>query len=85
MLLPLINKVKVAYYNSFQILKGLPRHCSASGMFTENHVCNFDARIRKGQISLYNHIKCSDNNFLLHIINSDRLYRFDMVKNICLS
>ncbi|XP_022834876.1 uncharacterized protein LOC111362434 [Spodoptera litura] len=47
-----ISAQRVQYNNGFRILMGLPRFCSASGMFAQAHVDGFQAIIKQNSASL---------------------------------
>ncbi|XP_050684019.1 uncharacterized protein LOC126978934 [Leptidea sinapis] len=59
-----INALRVQYNNIFRIMLGLPRYCSASGMFVENRVDGFSAIIRKRIASVKNRLERSPNIIL---------------------
>ncbi|CAG9133925.1 unnamed protein product [Plutella xylostella] len=59
-----INSLRVQYNNAFRMLLGLPRHCSASGMFAEARVDGFHAIVRKRTASLLSRVRGSTNNIL---------------------
>ena len=42
-----MSKVRVAYNNVFGLLFGYGRSCSASEMFVNNNIYNFECRLRK--------------------------------------
>lgn len=69
----LLDKVKVAYNDSFRIIFGYSRRCSASAMFAENSVRNFEALRRNSITSLIGQLCSSTNSILLQILNSDIL------------
>ncbi|XP_045449070.1 uncharacterized protein LOC123657593 [Melitaea cinxia] len=56
--------LRVQYNNAFRALLGLPRHCSASGMFAEEHTDGFYAIMRKRVASLWRRIRASTNSIL---------------------
>ncbi|KAJ0171844.1 hypothetical protein K1T71_012607, partial [Dendrolimus kikuchii] len=59
-----INALQVQYNNVFRMLLGLPRHCSASGMFAEARTDGFKAIIRKKSASLMQRLRGSTNSLL---------------------
>ncbi|PZC70354.1 hypothetical protein B5X24_HaOG202735 [Helicoverpa armigera] len=59
-----LNALRVQYNNGFRMLLGLPRFCSASGMFAEARVDGFHAIIRKRLASLLSRVRSSTNNIL---------------------
>ncbi len=67
----LLDKLKVTYNNCFRILMGYSRRCSASTMFCENRVRNFDAMRRNLIYSLLYRIAQSDNEIIRAIICSN--------------
>lgn len=66
------NALRVQYNNAFRVLLGLPRHCSASGMFAAARVDCFYTTIRKRCTSLARRIRTSPNTILKALSN-----RFD--------
>ena len=62
--------LEVAYNNVFRRFLGYEKYCSASGMFTENRVDGFDARVRKLVYSFRERLKDSDNSLIENIMNS---------------
>ncbi|XP_063367778.1 uncharacterized protein LOC134656202 [Cydia amplana] len=65
-----LNALRVQYNNGFRMLMGLPRYCSASGMFAEARVDAFIAIIRKRTASLMRRVRDSSNS-LLQLIPGD--------------
>lgn len=45
------NRLRVLYNNAFRALMGLPRYCSASGMFADTNINGFATIIRKRVVS----------------------------------
>lgn len=63
--------LRVQYNNAFRLLLGLPRYCSASGMFAEMRVDCFYTIMRKRCASLVRRVRASSNSILGMI--ADRL------------
>ncbi|XP_072946616.1 uncharacterized protein [Epargyreus clarus] len=61
--------LRVQYNNAFRALMGLPKYCSASGMFTEHNVDNFYAIMRKRVASLWSRARKSSNTLLQTVAN----------------
>ncbi|XP_039749996.1 uncharacterized protein LOC120626498 [Pararge aegeria] len=59
-----LNTLRVQYNNGFRILLGLPRFCSASGMFAQERIDDFYAIIRKKTASLLTRLRSSSNSIL---------------------
>ncbi|XP_063366759.1 uncharacterized protein LOC134655240 [Cydia amplana] len=59
-----LNTLRVQYNNAFRILLGLPRFCSASGMFAEHRTDGFHAIMRKRTASLMRRLRGSSNSLL---------------------
>lgn len=59
-----ISALRVQYNNGFRMLMGLPRFCSASGMFTHAQVDGFHAIIRQKSASLLCRVRASSNSIL---------------------
>lgn len=58
------SALRVQYNNAFRVLLGLPRYCSASGMFADAHTDGFHAIIRKRCASLLHRVRTSSNSIL---------------------
>ena len=59
-----LDVLRIQYNNVFRMLLRLPRFCSASQMFAENHTDGFHAIIRKKTASLLSRIRGSHNSIL---------------------
>lgn len=59
--------LRVQYNNAFRVLVGLPRFCSASGMFAEARVDCFYTTMRKRCTSLVRRVRASPNPILRSI------------------
>ncbi|XP_072939864.1 uncharacterized protein [Epargyreus clarus] len=76
------NALRVQYNDAFRVLMGLPRYCSASGMFTEARVDDFYAIIRKRTASLMRRVTGLINSLVSVIsnkINSPIMSHWNMV------
>ncbi|CAL8135222.1 unnamed protein product [Orchesella dallaii] len=71
----MVDKVKVAYNDSFRLIMGYSRKYSASLMFSENCVNDFHAMRRVAAYSLLRRTAESDNAILTAIINSNIFLR----------
>lgn len=58
------SDLRVLYNNAFRIVLGLPRFCSASGMFADAHTACFYATMRKRSASLVRRVRASSNAIL---------------------
>ncbi|KAG7299102.1 hypothetical protein JYU34_017603 [Plutella xylostella] len=58
------SALRVQYNNAFRVMLGLPRFCSASGMFAEARVDGFHAIVRKRIASLMCRFRGSPNSIL---------------------
>ena len=63
------SALRVQYNNAYRAMLGLPRHCSASGMFAEARVDDFFAIIRKRVASLMWRVRGSANSLLVSVVN----------------
>lgn len=61
------NALRIQYNNGFRMLLGLPRYCSASGMFAEERVDDFYGIIRKRTASLMSRIRGGSNSLLVSV------------------
>ncbi|KAL0830419.1 hypothetical protein ABMA28_002596 [Loxostege sticticalis] len=59
-----LETLRIQYNNVFRMLLGLPRCCSASGMFTEYQTDAFNAILRKKTASLIRRVRDSNNSIL---------------------
>lgn len=59
-----LSALRVQYNNIFRMLLGLPRFCSASGMFADARVDGFAAIMRKRIASLLGRVRSSHNSIL---------------------
>ncbi|XP_061711717.1 uncharacterized protein LOC133521011 [Cydia pomonella] len=59
-----ISSLRVQYNNGFRMLLGLPRFCSASGMFAQARTDDYYAIIRKRIASLLCRVRASSNPIL---------------------
>lgn len=59
-----LDALRVQYNNGFRVLLGLPRFCSASGMFAAARTDDFYAIIRKKTASLIGRMRASRNSIL---------------------
>ncbi|XP_075990221.1 uncharacterized protein LOC142985865 [Anticarsia gemmatalis] len=58
------SALRIQYNNAFRVLMGLPRYCSASGMFAEANVDGFHAIIRKRCASMLARVRSSPSTML---------------------
>ncbi|XP_026333383.1 uncharacterized protein LOC113240326 [Hyposmocoma kahamanoa] len=58
------SALRILYNNLFRMMVGLPRHCSASGMFADAHTDDFFALMRKKVASLIRRVRGSSNSLL---------------------
>ena len=64
------RQMHVAYNNVFRRLMGYHKFCSASGMFVENRIDNFDARKKWLVYGFYQRLMCSGNSLVNYVMNS---------------
>ena len=60
-----MSKVRAAYNNVFRLLVGYRRSCSASEMFVNNNMFNFEGRLRKNINDFTMRIGSSSSNNIL--------------------
>ena len=65
-----IRKLSVAYNNVFRRLLSLPRRCSASAMFVQNHVSSFGELWRSSTYSLRERTSSCDKDILSIVYNT---------------
>ena len=75
------RQMHVAYNNIFRRLMGYHIFCSASGMFVENRIDNFDARIRRLVYGFYQRLMCSGNSLVNCVMNSSTWLSSDLYRN----
>ncbi|KAL0870385.1 hypothetical protein ABMA27_005395 [Loxostege sticticalis] len=61
------SAIRVQYNNAFRAVLGLPRYCSASGMFAEANTDCFHTTMRKRATSLLRRVRASTNTVLAMI------------------
>lgn len=61
------SALRVQYNNAFRALLGMPRHCSASGMFVTARVDGFYSIMRKRVASLMRRVRGSSNSLLVTV------------------
>ncbi|XP_026322470.1 uncharacterized protein LOC113232060, partial [Hyposmocoma kahamanoa] len=59
-----LDTLRVQYNNGFRVLLGLPRYCSASGMFADMQTDDFWGMLRKKTASLLLRMRGSSNSIL---------------------
>ena len=64
-----LSKTRIAFNNSFILIMGYSRSYSASMMFAENNINNFDTVRRKCIFNFVNRLHLSNNNLIRIIIN----------------
>ena len=64
-----LRKTRIAFNSSFRLIMGYSRSCSASMMFAENNINNFDTVRRKCIFNFVNRLHLSNNNLIRIIIN----------------
>ena len=65
----------------FRRLMGYHKFCNASGMFVENRIDNFDARIRRLVYGFYQRLMCSGNSLVNSVMNSSAWLSSDLYRN----
>ncbi|XP_063386903.1 uncharacterized protein LOC134672881 [Cydia fagiglandana] len=65
------SALRVLYNNSFRMLMGLPRYCSASGMFAEARTDDFHSIMRKRVATLMRRVRGSANSLLRTIAEAN--------------
>ena len=75
------RQMHVAYNNDFRRLMGNHKFCSGSGMFVENGIDNFDARIRRLVNVFYQRLMCSGNSLLNYVMNSSAWLSSGLYRN----
>ncbi|XP_075987821.1 uncharacterized protein LOC142984239 [Anticarsia gemmatalis] len=59
-----ISALRIQYNNAFRVMLGLPRFCSASGMFAEAGVPDFNSLLRSRIASLMRRVRDSPNSLV---------------------
>ena len=75
------RQMHVAYNNVFRRQMGYHKFCSTSGMFVENRIDNFDARIRRLVYGFYQRLMCSGNSLVNCVMNSSAWLSSDLYRN----
>ena len=77
-----MDRLRVAYNNTFRLLLNLPRWCSASGMFSLTSVPSFSAIMRRHKYSLLNRLQQSSNLFVSALIFGDNRCTSKLLKTV---
>ena len=77
-----MDRLRVAYNNTFRLLLNLPRWCSASGMFSLTSVPSFSAIMRRHKYSLLNRLQQSSNLFVSALMCGDNRCTSKLLKTV---
>ena len=70
-----MNRLRVAYNDSYRILHNLPRSSSARAHQVQSNILTFDALIRKYIFSFISRCLKSENIFISSLMSSDVWYK----------
>ncbi|CAK1582534.1 unnamed protein product [Parnassius mnemosyne] len=79
-----VDTLRVQYNNGFRILLGLPRFCSASGMFAKARTDDYYALIRKKTASLLGRVRASSNSIMKIIAERYDSFLLKQYYRLCL-
>ena len=71
------SKVRVAFNNAYRKIFGLPKRSSASTMYTNNNICNFETTLRKNTFGFMQRLEQSTNSIISTLYQS-WIVRFDI-------
>ncbi len=75
-----LRKVQIAFNNSFRMLMGYNRRCSASGMFVGADIDNCNTLRRKYVYSFTSRLQSSNNNIIYQLYNYRNIFALPSVK-----
>ena len=71
------SKVRVAFNNAYRKIFGLPKRSSASTMYANNNICNFETTLRKNTFGFMQRLEQSTNSIISTLYQS-WIVRFDI-------
>ena len=71
------SKIRVAYNNAYRKIFGLPKRSSASTMYANNNICNFETTLRKNTFGFMQRLEQSTNPIITTLYQS-WIVRFDI-------
>ena len=71
------SKVHVAFNNAYRKIFGLPKRSSASTMYANNNICNFETTLRKNTFGFMQRLEQS-NNSIISTLYQSWIVRFDI-------
>ena len=71
------SKVRVAFNNAYRKIFGLPKRSSASTMYANNNICNFETTLRKNTFEFMQRLEQSTNSIISTLYQS-WIVRFDI-------
>ena len=69
--------VRVAFNNAYRKIFGLPKRSSASMMYANNNICNFETTLRKNTFGFMQRLEHSTNSIISTLYQS-WIVRFDI-------
>ena len=64
------RKIRVAFNNAYRKIFGLPKRSSASAMYAQHNICNFETMIRKSIYGFMQRLENSTNSIICTLYNS---------------
>ena len=71
------SKVRVAFNNAYRKIFGLPKRSSASTMYANNNICNFETTLRKNTFGFMQRLEQSTNSIISTLYQS-WIVKFDI-------
>ena len=71
------SKIRVAFNNAYRKIFGLPKRSSASTMYANNNICNFETTLRKNTFGFMQRLEQSTNTIITTLYQS-WIVRFDI-------
>ena len=64
------RKIRVAFNNAYRKILGLPKRSSASAIYAQHNICNFETTIRKSIYGFMQRLENSTNSIIYTLYNS---------------
>ena len=71
------SEIRVAFNNAYRKIFGLPKRSSASTMYANNNICNFETTLRKNAFGFMQRLEQSTNTIITTLYQS-WIVRFDI-------
>ena len=65
-----LAKIRVAFYDAYRKIFGLPKRSSASTMYANHNICNFETTLRKNTFGFMQRLEQSTNTIISTLYQS---------------